>query len=209
MKLYTFPPSPNSIKVMALIHQLGLEVEVEVLDLTKGESKTEEFQKINPNGMIPTLVDGDFILWESNAILRYLAEKHNSPLMPESLEQKAHMEMWMCWQLAHWGDAVGTVVFERVAPNFFPDHVVDEKALAKGLENIERFAKVLDAHLADRKFVLGDQVSLADLSLASLLVHKEMGQLPVDQYSHMMAWFGRVMELPYFQKALPQMPVGA
>lgn len=209
MKLYTFPPSPNSIKVMALVHQLGLEPEVQVLDLTQHEASTPEFKAVNPNGMIPTLVDGEVTLWESNAILLYLAEKHGSPLYPTDFEQRTEMNRWLFWQVAHFGPAIGGVVWERVAPMFFKDHQTDHRALNQSLEKLARFAPILDDHLADRRFVLGAEPCLADLALGAPLCHKEMGQLPVDSYQHMMQWFGRLMELPYFKKALPQMPAPA
>ncbi|KJV04997.1 glutathione S-transferase family protein, partial [Methylocucumis oryzae] len=75
MKLYHFPISPNSRRVVAVIHHLGLECELIALDLSKGEHLTPEFISLNPNHMIPTLVDGDTVLWESNAIMQYLCAK--------------------------------------------------------------------------------------------------------------------------------------
>lgn len=209
MKLYTFPPSPNSVKVLAVIHHLQLPVEIEMVDLTKGESNTPEFKALNPNGKIPTLVDGDFTIWESQAIMRYLAEKHKSDLIPSDLQQRAKMDQWLSWHTAHFGPAVGAVVWERVAPRFFEGYQTDEHALSKGLTNLERFAPVLDAHLAGRKFVVGDQPTLADLALASPLIHIEMAQVPVTQYKNLMEWYGRVLALPYFQAALPPAPVNA
>ena len=73
MKLYTFPPSPNSRKIMAVAHYLGIELDVHFVDLTKGDQMKPEFLALNPNHKIPTLQDGDFVLWESNAIMQYLA----------------------------------------------------------------------------------------------------------------------------------------
>ena len=200
MKLHTFLPSPNSVKVLALIHQLGLDVNLVHVDLTKQERVD---LSLNPNGKIPTLEDGDLTLWESHAIMLYLAERHDSDLLPKDLIQKARMNQWMCWYLAHFGPAVGAVVWERVAPNFVPDHQVDQPALDKGLAGIERFGAVLNDHLKDRKFILGDQPSLADLTMAAPIIHKDMAQLPLEGFPHLLSWFGRVMELSYFQKALP------
>ena len=205
MKLHTFLPSPNSVKVMAVIHQLELDVELVHIDLTKQERVDHA---LNPNGMIPTLQDGDVTLWESQAIMLHLAKKHNSDLLPADPKQRAHMDQWMFWFLAHFGPAVGGVVWERVAPRIFPDYEADQHNLTKSLANLERYGKVLNDHLRDRKFILGDQPSLADVSIAAPLTHKDMAQLPLDDYPHLLAWFGRMMELSYFKKALPPAPAG-
>lgn len=206
MELYTFPPSPNHVRVMALINELGLPVDLVLLDLTKGETNTDEFKGINPNGKIPTLVDGETVVWESHAIMLYLAEKHDSKLLPKELAPKTEMNQWMCWNLAHFAPALGGVVWERVAPKMIEGYQADEHQLMICLQQMERFCPVLDQHLATRAFVTGDQPTLADLSLASMLVHKEMAQLPLDQYENLLTWYQRVAGLPYFKAALPKMP---
>ena len=76
MKLYGFPPSPNTRKVQAVAAHLGIPMEFEFVDITKGRSHTPEFLKMNPTGRTPVFTHGDFTLWESNAILRYLAARH-------------------------------------------------------------------------------------------------------------------------------------
>lgn len=209
MKLYHFPPSPNSVKVLALINHLRLNVDIEIVDLTKGESSTPEFKAINPNGKIPTLVDDDFTIWESQAIMRYLAEKHKSDLIPSDLQERAKMDQWLSWHLAHFGPALAAITWERLAPQFFEGYQTDEHALNKGLTNLARFAPVLDEHLASREYLVGNRLTLADLALASALIHREAAQIPVTQYKNLMEWYGRVLALPYFQAALPPAPVNA
>lgn len=206
MKLYHFPFSPNTVKVMAVMHKLGIEPEQVVLDLTKGETHQPDYKAVNPNALIPTLEDGDFVLWESNAIILYLAEKYDSDLLPKDLKGRAETNRWLSWQLAHFGRGIGMATFERMAPNFIDGYQVDEGALKKGLEMIERFVPVLDAHLADRRFVLGDQPTLADIALAASMCHWRLAKLPLDGYSNLMAWYDRMGQLDYYQKALPQMP---
>ena len=141
---------------MAVVHHLGLDPELENINPTKGETQTPEFIAINPNGKIPTLQDGDFTLWESQAIMRYLAEKHESDLVPSELSQKALMDQWLCWNIAHFTPAVGGVVWERLAPQIIEGYQPDERQLAKSLENLARFAPILDKHLEDREFVLSN-----------------------------------------------------
>lgn len=209
MKLYTFPLSHNSVKVMAVLNHLGIQPEIEILDLTKGESQTPEFKALNPNGKIPTLQDGDFILWESHAIMRYLAEKHESDLIPTDIQRRAEMNQWLSWHLAHLGPAIGGVIWERVASKFFEGYEPDEHNHKKCLANLERFAPVLDKHLENRKFVVGDKLTLADFDMASSFIHIEMAQLPVTRYKHIMLWFQRIVEIPAFRNALPPAPVKA
>lgn len=209
MKLYVYLPSYNSIKVMAVVHHLGLDPELENINPTKGETQTPEFIAINPNGKIPTLQDGDFTLWESQAIMRYLAEKHESDLVPSELSQKALMDQWLCWNIAHFTPAVGGVVWERLAPQIIEGYQPDERQLAKSLENLARFAPILDKHLEDREFVVGSRLTIADFALAAPLPYAEAAQLPISHLSNLNAWFQRVLKVPGFRKALPPAPVSA
>ena len=209
MKLYTFPPSNNSVKVMAVLHHLNIDPEIEMIDLTKGESQSPDFKAINPNGKIPALKDGDFVVWESQAIMRYLAEKHDSDLIPSDLESRATMNQWMSWHLAHLGPAIGGVIWERVASRFFEGYEPDEHNLKKCLANLERFAPILDQHLADREFMVGNQLTLADFEIATSFIYIEMAQLPVTQYQHIMKWLKGVLEIPAFKKAIPPAPAKA
>lgn len=209
MKLHTFPPSPNSVKVVAVINEIGLDVDINIIDLTKGESGTDAFKAINPNGKIPVLEDGDLILWESQAIMLYLAEKHDSSLYPTDFSKRTEMNRWLAWNLAHFGPALGGVIWENVAPKFFEGYETNQVKLDEALENLARYAPILDAHLAKNAFVLGDIPSVADLSMVAPMIHKDMANLPVDQYSNIMRWFGEIMALPYWQAALPQQPATA
>src|ERR1700704_5873752 len=102
MKLYGFPPSPNTSKVRAVAAHIGVPLEFEIVDLTKGQSRTPDFLAINPNGRTPVLKDGDFTLWESNAIMQYVAGKKKNTLWPDDARTRADITRWQCWQLAQW-----------------------------------------------------------------------------------------------------------
>ena len=209
LKLYTFPLSPNHIKVAAVLHHLGLEFQPVVLDLTKRESFAPEYADTNPNSMIPTLVDGDFTLWESTAIITYLAEKSGSDLMPTEVRERAEVVRWLSWQMCHWTPALGTIAFERLAPYFFEGYITDEAAVEKALLQLKRFATVLDGHLKDRSFVANDRLSVADFALAAAAVHRNRAQIALDDYPHLQSWLGRIEALPAWQKALPPAPAHA
>ena len=87
-----------------------------------------------------------------------------------------------------------------------PGYEADQHNLDKSLNELARYGAVLNEHLKSRKFVIGDEPSLADLTMAAPLIHAGMAQLPLDEYPHILSWFGRVSALPYFQKALPPAP---
>ncbi|HXE71330.1 MAG TPA: glutathione S-transferase family protein [Candidatus Nitrosotenuis sp.] len=207
--LYHYPLSPNAVKVLSVLHHLGLDYDEVIVDLPRGGSHTPEFLALNPNGKIPVLKEGDFILPESNAIIRYLAEKTGSDLIPADLRQRALMDSWLHWQGAHWTPAYGHMTFERLAPRLIPGYAVDEAAQARAQALIDRFAPVLDRHLEGRRWVLGEQLSLADFSLASTLVHRALAGISLEAYPNIAAWVQRVEELPAYRRAMPQMPTPA
>ncbi len=112
MKLYQFPSSPNCIKVRAVAYELGVELELATVNIFKGEARAPQLEALNPNGLVPVLVDGDFVLWESNAILTYVAEMQPT-FAPASARERADVARWLHWQSAHLGPAVPKVAFER------------------------------------------------------------------------------------------------
>ena len=114
MKLYGFPPSPNTRKVQAVAVHLGLPLEFEFVDITKGGSRTPQFLALNPAGRTPLLVDGDFKLWESNAIMQYLASRKKNTLWPEDDRVRADIARWQFWQVAHWHEGCGGFLWENL-----------------------------------------------------------------------------------------------
>src|ERR1044071_5323566 len=145
MKLYGFPPSPNTWKVRAVAAYLGIPLELELVDLTK--PRTAAYLAINPTGRTPTLVDGDFTLWESNAIMQYVASQTTNSLWPNDPRVRADITRWQCWQLAHWGsDACVPLVFNRLVKKLLNLGPPDQTAVAKATEVFKKEAKLLDAH---------------------------------------------------------------
>jgi glutathione S-transferase len=114
MKVYDFAFSPNCRKVRALAYELGIQVEFVPVDLPKGVQRRAAFLAINPNGRVPVLVEDDLVLWESTAILRYLATKGGGALVPTDPRAQAEVDRWLSWQLAHLGPAMSKVAFERI-----------------------------------------------------------------------------------------------
>ena len=211
MKLYGFPPSPNTWKARAVAAHLGLPLELEFVDLTKGQQHTPEYLALNPTGRAPTLVDGDFVLWESTAIMQYLASRKPNTLWPDDARTRAVIMRWLSWDLQHWAtDACVPLIFQRVVKKMLnigaPDAAVVEKATAA----FHREAQVLDAHLSKQPYLVGRDVTLADFSVAAPLFHAAIGELPVAPYARIQEWFARVSALPAWRDTAPTpVPVAA
>ena len=118
MKLYQFPLSPNCQKVVALAYEVGVQLDQVPVDLFKGQARAPELLAKNPNGKLPILEDGDFVLWESNAMLGYIAAKADrSDLAPTAPREHADVERWLSWHNAHFAPAIRKVAFERIVKN--------------------------------------------------------------------------------------------
>ena len=208
MKLYTFPPSPNALRVQATAKQLGVELEEVMLNLGKGEQMQPSFIKLNPNHTIPTLEDGDVVLTDSMAIMIYLAEKHpDGGLIPGDQRDRMRMYQWMAWNLTMFGPACGTMLFERLVKGLFNLGEPDAKELAKAEERFHRFAKVLDDHLKGKDFIVGRNTTLADHAIGSQFVHEEAGAYPMDSYAEISRWWNGLRATDAWRKTLAQMQV--
>ncbi|MCX7089111.1 MAG: glutathione S-transferase family protein [Methylococcales bacterium] len=202
MKLYHFPISPNSRRVVAVLHHLQLPCELQTLDLGKGEQLQADFLKLNPNHMIPTLIDEAFSLWESNAIMQYLSSKvPNNTLWPSDPKVQADISRWQFWLVAHFGSACGVLLFERVIKGMFNMGEANVQEIEKAEERFHRFAKVLDAHLAGREWLVGNVVTLADFSVGSWLAVAEHAQLPLAEYTEIQRWYRNVEQLPAWKSS--------
>lgn len=208
MKLHVFPPSPRSFKVLALAEHLGLEYQVRMVDLTKGDQNRPEFVALNPNKRVPVLEEDGFVLWESNAILQHLAaQKPESGLLPADPRARADVTRWQCWDLAHWDAACATLIFERVVKKLFGLGEPDPSEIAKGQERFHRSAAVLDGHLKQRRFIMGGTLTIADFSIGPCLNLAQAAELPVGQYREIKRWHADLSELPAWRKSLATPPV--
>lgn len=169
MKLYILSASPNSRKVLAVVHHLGLEPEVVRLDLVGGDLATPEFLALNPNGLVPVLVDGTFRLWESGAISQYLVDKAGgSSLFPRDPQVRADIARWQFWEQAHFNKAFGTLVFESLIKPKLGMGEASAGLVEFCLLETGRFAKVLETHLRGRSTLVGDDITVADYAMVCL-----------------------------------------
>jgi glutathione S-transferase len=209
MKLYGFPLSPNTWKVRAVASYLKLPLELEIVDLTKGAQRSPAYLALNPTGRTPTLVDGDFKLWESNAILNYIAGKTPNSLWPNDARVRADIAHWQFWQLAHWGaEACGPLTFQRLVKKVLNIGPPDEAIVAKAIESFNREAAMLDAHLGKQPYLVGHDLTLADFSVAASLAYAKEAEMPLGPYSHLRGWHDRFTAMACWRETAPH-PVAA
>jgi len=203
MKLYDLPLSANSRKVRAVLLELGIQAEITVMNPREGKHKSPEFLRLNPNGKLPTLVDGDFVLWESNAILLYLADQAGK-LLPKDSKGRAHVNQWLFWQSSHFGPAAGKVGFERLLKPMFGMGSPDEAVVAAGTRDFETFAGVMNSALEGRKYLCGD-LSVADFAIAPWADFGVQAGLTFDKFPTAKAWLERMTSLESMKKSAAQL----
>jgi glutathione S-transferase len=204
MKLYVNLLSPNVRRVRLTAAVLGLALEETKLDFAKGEHKHPDFLALNPNGAVPTLVDGDFVLTESRAIMQYLASKKPaSGLLPGDERGRADVTRWQFWDSSHFSPQLGTLAFQRILKAAFGMGPPDAAKVDEALTNFRRFAAVLDKHLDGRRYVVGEALTVADLTLASSLMYARQSEAPVAEFPHLQAWFARISELDAWKQTNP------
>jgi glutathione S-transferase len=199
MKIYDFPLSPNCRKVRAVVYELGLKPEFVSVNIFKGEARTPEMLALNPNAKLPVLVDGDFVLWESNAIVSYLA--NGTPLLPTSSRERADVDRWGDWQLAHLGPAIGKVAFERLVKPMTGQGAPDQAIVDVGTADFAKFTAVLEASLGSREYAAG-RLSVADFILTSMYTIAATVGLEAAPYPRVNAWLGRVLARDSMKRAL-------
>jgi len=210
MKLHVFPPSPRATKVTALANHLGLECELHIVDLFKGEQHQPGFAALNPNERMPVLEDDGFVLWESNAILHYLASKKpGSGLWPSDAKGQADVLRWHSWEAAHWFPACAILAFEHLIKKITGQGEPNPQEVAKGEEQFHRHAKVLNAHLRGRKWLVGNDHTIADFAVGAVMAVAEPARFPVAGYTEIGRWYGVLSSLPGWKKALVPLPVTA
>jgi glutathione S-transferase len=190
--------SPTVRKVRAVAFELTLAPEEIRVDWNAGEHRSPWYLALNPNAKFPTLVDGDFTLWESNAICQYLATRVAEPeLLPKDERLRAEVTRWQCWEVAHFAPAAAKLIALHSRP------AVDATAHAAAVTDFQRWAGVLDGHLAGRQFLVGERLTVADFCVASMLMYAGSDALPLNGLTHVERWFATVEKTRGWQLSAP------
>ena len=206
IELHVFPPSPRAFKVMATANHLGIDFNLRFLNMLAGAHKEPSYAAINPNMRMPAMTDGDFKLWESNAMCQYLAaQRPDSGLYPTDARGGADVNRWLFWEAAHWDQACAVYIFQNVVKSFAGLGDPDAAVLAAAEAPFHRAAAVLDAHLKGKSYLAGgDKLSIADFVVASPLIHAAAAKMPLEPYAEITRWHARLAALPAWQKTLQQ-----
>lgn len=201
MRLFHNPLSSNARRVLMTVHQLDIALDMITVDLMD-EGDRRRLAEINPNGKVPVLDDGGFVLWESCAIMQYLAElSPNQTLYPQDPQARADVNRWMFWACQHLSPAIGVMTWENIWKGMCGMGEADPKELARGEREVLQFGAVLDSQLAGREWVAGKALSLADIAIAPSLMYLERARLPLDRFPNVMAWFERMQQLDAWRKS--------
>jgi glutathione S-transferase len=219
MKLYVLPPSPRAIKVLATKNHLKIECEVHPLNYFGAEQLGPEFAKLNPNKRQPVLQDGEWVLWESNAILFHLALlKPDGRLWPEGARDRADVMRWLFWESSHWDPAWDILLTERLKKQYFVTEqsgrrtqgkTVEPQApnaerVAEGEQYVRELAAILNTHLSHRDWLVGKAPSIADLALAAWIPGAPLVGVALTEHYAISRWYEKVETLSGWRDSLPQ-----
>jgi GSH-dependent disulfide-bond oxidoreductase len=194
ISLYT-AATPNGYKVTVALEEMALPYEVVTVDLGKGEQKTPAFLALNPNGRVPVLVDDGFAIFESGAILIYLAEK-TGLLMPADTQGRSRVLQWLMFQMSGIGPMMGQAnVFYRYFPEKIP------AAIARYQGEGRRLFAVLDTQLAEHEFLAGDY-SIADIANWCWVRTAKWSGIELSGLPHLQRWIAAIAERPAVQRGV-------
>ncbi|HXJ36248.1 MAG TPA: glutathione S-transferase N-terminal domain-containing protein [Candidatus Eisenbacteria bacterium] len=198
IELFT-APTPNGHKVSIMLEELGLPYQVRAIQLQEDEQKEPWYEKLNPNGRIPTIVDhdnGDFAVFESGAILIYLAEKTGSALLPKDPKQRSRVLQWLMFQMSGVGPMQGQAhVFVRYAPERI------EYAIKRYTDEVKRLYTILDKQLRGRDY-LCDEYSIADIATWPWVRIHFWADVSIDDLPDLQRWRDRIRERPAVERGI-------
>ena len=199
MKLHFPPVSTRSRPITFFCAEAKIPYEPVIVDLMTGEHTMEPFAKLNPNKMVPVLEDGDFVLTESAAILKYLADKVDSPAYPKDLKKRARVNERMDWIIANFNREYG---YHLIYPQVFPHHARTPEAaqtatVSWGKEKAEHWLGILDQNiLGSNKFLCGDEITIADYFGASFIAAGDLIGVSFAKFANVDRWMKSMRALP-------------
>lgn len=195
--LYTWT-TPNGRKISIALEEMGLEYQTHLIDIRKGDQHAPDFLKISPNNKLPALVDGDISVFESGAILIYLAEKTGLFAPAKDSQQYWDMMSWLMWQKSGFGPMLGQthhfLTYHEGQSDFAAAHFTKETA---------RLYTVLDKQLSDHEFII-DQLTIADFAIFPWVARFDRQHVDVSRYPHVHRWYNMLAKRPAFIKGYAQ-----
>jgi glutathione S-transferase len=201
MQIHADPITVNCRKVLAGLNFLDVPFELVYVNYFNGEQKVEPYLTLNPNASVPAMVDGELVLWESNAILQYAADKAGADhAYPKDLKLRADINRWLLWESSSWFPACYVYLVENCVKPLLGEEP-DEKVLEAHNAQFHKLAGILNSRLADRHWVTGDNPTIADIALAAPMHLHGWQKLPHAQHKHLSRWLHESVELlPCWEK---------
>ncbi|MCY4221159.1 MAG: glutathione S-transferase N-terminal domain-containing protein [Thiotrichales bacterium] len=190
IKLYGMALSGNAYKARLLLELLGLEYEEIPVNLRNGENRTESFLALNPRGQIPTLIDGEVTVWDSQAILVYLARRYGEAWLPTDPEPMAEVMQWLA--VAE-NELLFGLAHARAVLSFGRDYNLTY-CQAYGRAGL----KVLEQRLAGHEWLAAGRPTIADIACMPYVALSHQGEVPLDEFPSVRAWIDRIRALPGF-----------
>jgi len=205
MRLYHHPMSSNSRRASMTAIHLGAPVEHVLIDLAKGAQRSASFLRKNPNGKVPVLEDDGFILWESHAIMQYLADKTpgGDAIYPTEPRARADVNRWLFWSAYHFQPAVSVLGWERVVKGMIGAGAPDPAEEKRGEALVSGLGRILDAHLEGKEWIAQDKLTVADFAIATPLSFMHPARLPLGDFRRLLAWFSRVQATEAWKATSP------
>lgn len=203
MEIYADPITVNCRKVLAGLQLMDVDYTLSKVDYFQGEQKSPSYVAINPNAALPAMRDNDLVLWESNAILQYAADKHGkSAFYPSDPNGRAEVNRWLFWECGHWFPSCYVYLVENCVKPLLGG-APDPAVLDKEAPNFHKLAGILDARLARHKWLCGAAPTIADISVASAIHLHQWQKLPLDPHKHLARWmFDDVEQLPCWKNTM-------
>ena len=208
MKLYYDPITVNCRKVVAGLDLVGAPYEEVKMDYFGGDHKKSDYTDINPNASIPALVDGDFVLWESNAIMQYAADKNgSSAAYPQDARIRADINRWHLWEASQWFGSCYTYLVENLVKPLTGGET-DNAILEAQEPTFHHLANILEQRLAEQPWLCGQEVTIADIAVAAPMHLHDHQKLPLEPHPHLRRWMKQVEALPCWEKSNPRPLLG-
>jgi glutathione S-transferase len=200
MVLHGFPMSPNTRRALLALEEVGADYRLEPVDLMTGAHKTDAYRKLNPTARVPTLVDGDYVLWESNAILVYLADQHPDRLFAGTTPaERGDVARWMFMNAAHLSPSLARIFAHTIR---LPEDQRIPRIVEESRAEVDRSLRAIELHLtsAGEREYLGRAFGIADLSIAPTLGYAPMLGVSLDGFPAVASWLARIQARPSWKK---------
>ncbi len=196
IKIYGSPKS-SAGRVFWMLEELNLPYEAVKINMREKEHKGDAYLKLNPNGKVPCLTEGEFVIWESVAINNYLAEKYAPQLLGTTPEDRGIVQQWSLWSMLELQKPIIDIFIQKV---FVPEDRRDLALIERSQKSCPPLFRILDNALSSRKYLAGDAFTVADLNMASVVVIATPIQMDISEYKNISGWMDALTQRPSFKK---------